>query len=350
MKKAFIANSLIIIIFILTNNITAQTFNGLFLDGNDNYVEIPDNNSLDLVSSFTIEMWINPDQIDGTRNVIGKFWCQGEASFNLSILEGQIKWMWVSPNGNCNPANVYITDNSVINELECNHIAIVHNANYVKIYHNGILVPGSLTMGNYSDIHTSNEPLRIGVYKLLAGNLNWFYAGSIDEIRFWDYELSQTEIVNRKDTALIGNESGLVAYYKMSDTGMGDGVTVTNSASSTGSALNGITHGTSTTPYFDQFCVVDTIPQTINEDIINIEKNVKIYPNPFSDILNFSNYLNNSKKLSVQIINSQGQVMQKLDNITTKEFKLDTDLPKGIYFSIITIDDKEVITNKIVKR
>lgn len=349
MKKAFIASSLIIIFFLTNNNITAQTFNGLFLDGIDNYVEIPDNNNLDLVSSFTIEMWINPNQIDGTRNVIGKFWCQGQASYNLSIMEGQIKWMWVDDYNNCTNANIYMSQNSIINENECNHIVVIHNENYVNLYHNGILIPGAMTQGAYSTIYSGPEPLRIGVYKFLGTSLGHFYAGSIDEIRFWNYELSQTEIESRKDTALIGNEFGLFAYYKMSDIGIGAGATVTNSATATGSALNGITYGSATTPYFDQFCVVDTIPQTISIDIITTKNDIKIYPNPFGDIVNFSNSSYNGKSWSVQIINSQGQIIQRVDNITNKEFKMDADLPKGVYFIIITIDDKEVITSKIIK-
>jgi len=93
--------------------------------------------------------------------------------------------------------------------------------------------------------------LRIGVYKLLSGELTNFFDGSIDEIRIWNYELSEEEINNRKNISLIGNETGLLAYYNMENSAIGDGVIMSSNATFTGESLNGLTYGTKKTPYFE---------------------------------------------------------------------------------------------------
>ena len=177
-------------------------------DGIDDFIEIPDNNDIDLVKSFTIQVWINPDSISGGRNILGKQWCNYQFAYNLSIVDGKLSWAW-NEWGSCTYSNGYKSDNAVIDESQSTHIVVIHNENYIKFYINGELINGSLINGEYSQIFNSNQPLRIGVYKLLSGELTSFFDGVIDDIRIWNYELSEEEVLELYSPA----ENNLVVYF-----------------------------------------------------------------------------------------------------------------------------------------
>lgn len=57
-----------------SNVITKGYNNSLNFDGTNDFVEIPDNNALDLSSAFTIEAWVFPTESGATRGqmIIGK--------------------------------------------------------------------------------------------------------------------------------------------------------------------------------------------------------------------------------------------------------------------------------------
>jgi len=68
--------------------------NGIVLNGTGYFIEIHDANHIDLVSSFSIEVWINPNDVSVEKNIIGKQWCKNQWSYNLSIVDGVLKWVW----------------------------------------------------------------------------------------------------------------------------------------------------------------------------------------------------------------------------------------------------------------
>jgi len=55
-----------------------------------------------------------------------------------------------------------------------------------------------------------------------------FFQGEIDEIRIWDITRTAQEIQDTTNRPLIGNEPGLVGYWKMDE---GDGQQVVDSSS-----------------------------------------------------------------------------------------------------------------------
>ena len=61
-------------------------------------------------------------------------------------------------------------------------------------------------------------------------------AGSVDEFRIWNYSLTQQQLQAGMRSALQGSEAGLVLYYKFDEVA---GSTALNSATATGSDLNG---------------------------------------------------------------------------------------------------------------
>ncbi|MDX1351270.1 MAG: gliding motility-associated C-terminal domain-containing protein, partial [Putridiphycobacter sp.] len=82
---------------------------------------------------------------------------------------------------------------------------------------------------------------------------NWFgeYNGLMDDVRVWDYPVTDAEILARYSSPLVGNEIGLAAYYNMDITGSGAGTVVPNISTSTPTGvLDGVALGTANTPLF----------------------------------------------------------------------------------------------------
>lgn len=241
-KKLFI----FIISFCLFQNAMSQVgSHSLVFNGSSDYYSVLDNSTLDLNGNATIELWVNPcDTVN--RVVLSKHWCaSANGSYFIQILNGAVKWGWV-PLGGCTGASIYITGNGIIKNNEWQHIAIVHTPTAVRIYRNGILQTGSLTNGSYSGLFKNNSvPLRVGTYQSQSGVLGPFYIGRMDEIRIWNAALTASQILSRKDSSLVGNETNLVLYHNFdTDTN----INIQNKAISSGTTNNGTT--TSTSPYF----------------------------------------------------------------------------------------------------
>jgi hypothetical protein len=107
------------------------------------------------------------------------------------------------------------------------------------------------------------------------------------------------------------------------------------------SILNLITDRTACTPNF-----------TINtEKVQQLENQIKIYPNPVSDILTIEfNYGLTMNNIDLRMFNLNGQELsrQHLPSGTTSTNMSTENLPSGIYFIQITIDEKQY-SQKVVK-
>jgi subtilisin family serine protease/PKD repeat protein len=88
---------------------------------------------------------------------------------------------------------------------------------------------------------------------------------------------------------------------------------------------------------------------TIGVDILN--QNIKIYPNPTNDILNIELNLDKKSTVQFQLFDAVGQLIlnQKTTDYNNQKTTLNlTDLPSGIYFLQIRIDEK-VMTKKVIR-
>ncbi|MDZ4824456.1 MAG: LamG-like jellyroll fold domain-containing protein [Flavobacteriales bacterium] len=129
------------------------------------------------------------------------------------------------------------------------HIAITFDGRYTRLYVDGVESDMDDALSNVpitylcndNNLLIGNEPTCTGV---ASGNPE--FNGSIDEVRLWNYARSEFELNRFMTHELFGNENGLLAYWKFNELGTGAGITALNSAN-TGSELNGITVGNSTT-------------------------------------------------------------------------------------------------------
>jgi len=330
--------------FTYMNALAQPAGNSLLLDGINNYVSVPDNLALDFTDSMSVEVWVNVSLLDTSEEILTKSWCGNDQfGYEVAIDSGKIIFGW-APNGDCGVGgNIYHTDSVVISPFVCTHVGIVFKLTGITVYVNGNLVPGSLVAGSYTPIENSSEPLRIGVYKALNTTLRGYFSGEMDELRIWNYCLTASEINTRMNIALTGNEPGLVAYYNFEEPGIGNGFTVVNQCTATGSVLDGTTIGSPTSPSHIPRC--STVG--INESEIGADA-VIVYPNPSNGTftIDFGKSIE-SKTHSLIVRNILSQKVFEANNKQQKtEINLNRISTPGIYFLEVRNDERVIVDCK----
>jgi hypothetical protein len=84
------------------------------------------------------------------------------------------------------------------------------------------------------------------------------------------------------------------------------------------------------------------------------DNNIKVFPNPFSDEINFIIQDSKNKRIKLSVFNQTGQLVYH-EKLLSKEDEIrfywtDTKSPKGFYFYQIVIDDLDILTGKILKQ
>ncbi len=202
---------LLIGIALLSLNLPAQN-NCLEFDGTDDYISVPDDNSLDLSSSMTIEFWVYLGSSSG-KEVISKSIADNNENFRIYIDQSNSSQIYFDY------GNKYCQSHSFsLTTYAWYHMAFsVSAGNTGTIYVNGIEASAYSTRETAeATIPTNNEAMQIGGCNFTER----YFQGKIDEVRIWDDVRTETEIrqnMYRELTAPSG-EANLIAYYKFNET------------------------------------------------------------------------------------------------------------------------------------
>ncbi len=161
---------------------------------------------------FTIELWVKPDiaslgsasPLIAKRDVCGidNFWNLKINTNNTFFFEA------IDPSASPNSLNV--TSTSVLNNGSWKHIAVVRQSNILKLYVDGV----EDVSQNVAPLNLSNTyPVQLGRDACSDFFFGDYFKGEMDEVRLWNTARSATEILNTRNTELVGNETGLFAYY-----------------------------------------------------------------------------------------------------------------------------------------
>ncbi|MHC4676214.1 MAG: LamG-like jellyroll fold domain-containing protein, partial [Planctomycetota bacterium] len=163
-----------------------QVDGALYLDGDGDYVDCGNDNSLNLTNYFSISAWFNLNNT-GTIQLI----CKGNAPASDP---GGAYTILCTPNNGI--LSFYVRDSNdtefgyattavLLNEWM--HIVGTFSDGNVTIYKNGSFVAND-TLGTPT-IHSNNEPLGIGA----EGDGGMSFNGVIDDVRIYDRALSEAE-------------------------------------------------------------------------------------------------------------------------------------------------------------
>jgi hypothetical protein len=196
----------------------------LQFDGASDFVKLAATSSMmasGWQSSKTVSLWVQPtgsstctsqdpgscDAIFGDRP---RTW-----GISRGVIGGQDRiWIW-NYDGTFDRVGVPYTVGEWI------QIALVHGGGTLTAYKNGVAV-GSIASG--ATQQTTGTVLHFGGI-INNSSRNWTFEGQIDEVQIWNTARSAAEISLDMNRTLTGSESGLAAYYRMSN---GSGISLTD--------------------------------------------------------------------------------------------------------------------------
>jgi len=151
--------------------------NCLKFDGIDDYVRVEDSDSLDISKQITLTAWIHPYQLTGRREILSKldaYWFNVQDGKLCSYLSG------ISSAYSCSIDSIPTND--------WTHVAMTYDGSNMKLYING-QVDSSFPLTG--DIQKTIDFLTIGIQ---PNNLLSQFDGIIDEVKVWNYALTEEEI------------------------------------------------------------------------------------------------------------------------------------------------------------
>ncbi|MFY0600786.1 MAG: T9SS type A sorting domain-containing protein [Cyclobacteriaceae bacterium] len=188
------------------NIIPFNSNTALSFSGGNKYVQIPDASVFDIDTDFTIETWVKTTATGQQGLVTQGLSSDGYAFFALS---GNIYFQYFSSGAYQNGANALAVNVPGLLDGDWHHVAVVVNGGTGQLFADGTLMQ---TISTMLEVDESTSDIHLG-YSSNVGALN----GSMDEVRFWDYALSDAEIFANYAAELSGTEAGLKALYKFSE-------------------------------------------------------------------------------------------------------------------------------------
>jgi hypothetical protein len=223
-------NNYVAPIAVATSQANALNFNTSL----QNYASLPA--ATYFSGDLTIECWVKPTAYTNWSRIIDF----GNGSGSNNVLFGTSVGTSGKPGFYVGGAQFQANDQIPLNQWS--HIAATLSGTTATIYINGV-ASGSANFPVPANVIRNNNYI---------GRSNWGWgdpapSASFDDLRIWNVAKTGAEIQASMNNELVGNESGLVAYFKFNE-GVSCGsntaiTTLVNSATATGSAYNATLSG-----------------------------------------------------------------------------------------------------------
>ena len=153
----------------------------LLFDGNDDYIQAAYSSAISN-PNFSYSLWAKPTQTTSSHGSPITFRENGKG-FNLYKKPNNTWSYWIGNGGWVTIGNQAIT-------LSWTALAFTYDGTNFKAYQNGSLVTS--TTGSF--LLNQSRPLRIGAGATESNNPNYYFNGSVDEVRIYNRSLSASEI------------------------------------------------------------------------------------------------------------------------------------------------------------
>lgn len=207
--------------------ITNSAFN---FNGTSDYIEIFDDNSLDLTNQYTFSIWVkipdyslNTNQNAPQRTMLGKPRTQSGSGYSFRAIEGldfgtgnslayNSSWNTTGPVVN---GGLYSIDTLNINTWT--NLVFTYDGSNANLFENGVLVN---SMSVTFSLINSTQSLFFGKEFLNNDNsLNRWFKGTLDDIGIWNRALTQQEINDLYDAVNCANSTSITPQINSINTG-----------------------------------------------------------------------------------------------------------------------------------
>ncbi|KQB44037.1 Secreted hyalin domain protein [Flavobacterium daejeonense] len=184
-------------------------------DGNNDYVSFKDN--YNLTGNFSIETWVKPNAVNGTRTVISrKDAGNNTKGYDLSIVNGQVQFNYHNASG----ANSITTGSYSISTGRWYHLAVTFDGATYKLYVDGLQL--ATKNGAAPAATDSTTEALLGAMDQVSTTIpvNYFY-GWMDEVKIWNKALGVEQIrqmMNQEIDASGSDVGGVVIPLRISGT------------------------------------------------------------------------------------------------------------------------------------
>ena len=195
-------------------------------NGNTNWVEVQDANSLDLTNQYTISVWVkltdyslnNPNE--PMRTMIGKPRNTGGGGYSFRALEG-VAWngnsLAYTAGWNTTLVNGGLGSIDTIPLSIWSNVVFTYDGVEVKLYKNGSLTnSGFFTFS----LDNSSQPLYIGKeFNFPNSSNNRWFKGQLDDIGIWNRALTSQEITDLYNAVNCANNTTITPPTNTLNTG-----------------------------------------------------------------------------------------------------------------------------------
>ena len=192
--------------------LTPNHGSALSFDGQDDYVIVAEDPSLDLTNSFTIAAWIYLESYTGWASIVTK----GDKPNlnNYAIQQSEpVDPLYHTQFGRlrftgCTKLPVPFPESGTVLTLKTWHfVAVTFDGQQVRFYTDGLSDGSSSVQG---PLCTNTKPLYIGVDFPLSTE---YWHGAIDELRIWNVVLSDAQIHDLMNGTPPPVDASLVGYW-----------------------------------------------------------------------------------------------------------------------------------------
>ena len=191
-----------------------------------------DQTGLDITGDMTIEAWVNFSSTSNERHIISKYrYDNNQRAYDVYFYNNQLILI-LSSNGTDATSKIWSWTPSTSTWY---HLAIAYDASagLAELFVNGISQGTGTGLPTY--INNSSAEFDVGAYNGNNSSDRGYFDGLIDDVRVWNIFRSGTEVSDDMSRELNGNESGLVAYWKLNN-GLTDLTGNSNTLTNNGSA------------------------------------------------------------------------------------------------------------------
>lgn len=182
-------------------------------DGTDDYVNVPDDASLNVTSeTCTIEFWLRGETQTGYGDYLCMFTDEGYGwQFVKGYMEDNLFFDSYDPEDD----GFYLTSDSAVLDGDWHHVLFLRNGTGAELWIDGVLEDSEINdlVGSLD----TNVSLTIG-YNPYEDD---FFDGDIDEVRIYDRNITEAEIAYSFANKEPQNQAGLVIWLRFNE-GTGD--------------------------------------------------------------------------------------------------------------------------------
>ena len=196
-------------------NLIVDSANAIEFNGIDDYVTIPESNSLKWSGNLTIEARLYPMGITGDYNCIISKMSQTKHGFFLNMNKDQKIHFIV---GNNSSSGELISTNKIPLK-SWSHIAASYDGSFMKIFINGVLdseleYSGGMDTSQGIDLFLGTSSFSINKKENIQ-NYNFF--GKMDDIRLWNTARTEQDIFDNMNIRIDANKDEMVGNWSWID-------------------------------------------------------------------------------------------------------------------------------------